>query len=129
VELAGGFRISEQWDVSGNYTYLDTEDKSTGEELLERYKHSSLVKLNWSPTYDLMAFVSARYRGERQIETDLTQDAYTTLNIGTVYNVNDSVRIRAGITNLTDEAVSQELENMGYVEEPRTYYVGMTADF
>ena len=129
VELAGGFQISEQWDVSGNYTYLDTEDKSTGEELLERYKHSSLVKLNWSPTYDLTAFVSARYRGERQIETDLTQDAYTTLNIGTVYNVNDSVRIRAGITNLTDEAVSQELENMGYVEEPRTYYVGMTADF
>ena len=129
VELAGGFQISEQWDVSGNYTYLDTEDKSTGEQLLERYKHSGLVKLNWSPTYDLMAFVSARYRGERQIETDLTQDAYTTLNIGTVYNVNDSVRIRAGITNLTDEAVSQELEYLGYVEEPRTYYVGMTADF
>ena len=45
------------------------------------------------------------------------------------YNINDSVRVRAGITNLTDEAVSQELENMGYVEEPRTYYVGMTADF
>ncbi|WP_434761644.1 TonB-dependent receptor domain-containing protein [Vibrio fortis] len=129
VELAGGFQISEQWDVSGNYTYLDTEDKSTGEQLLERYKHSGLVKLNWSPTYDLTAFVSARYRGERQIETDLTQDAYTTLNIGTVYNVNDSVRIRAGITNLTDEAVSQELEYLGYVEEPRTYYVGMTADF
>lgn len=129
VELAGGFQISEQWDVSGNYTYLDTEDKSTGEQLLERYKHSGLVKLNWSPTYDLTTFVSARYRGERQIETDLTQDAYTTLNIGTVYNVNDSVRIRAGITNLTDEAVSQELEYLGYVEEPRTYYVGMTADF
>ncbi len=89
-----------------------------------------MVKLNWSPTYDLsLPFISARYRGERNIETDLTQDAYTTLNIGTVYNVNDSVRIRAGITNLTDEAVSQELENMGYVEEPRTYYVGMTADF
>lgn len=129
VELAGGFQISEQWDVSGNYTYLDTEDKSTGEQLLERYKHSGLVKLNWSPTYDLTTFVSVRYRGERQIETDLTQDAYTTLNIGTVYNVNDSVRIRAGITNLTDEAVSQELEYLGYVEEPRTYYVGMTADF
>ncbi|KDN29950.1 ligand-gated channel protein [Vibrio fortis] len=129
VELAGGFQISEQWDVSGNYTYLDTEDKSTGEQLLERYKHSGLVKLNWSPTYDLTTFVSARYRGERQIETDLTQDAYTTLNIGTVYNVNGSVRIRAGITNLTDEAVTQELEYLGYVEEPRTYYVGMTADF
>lgn len=129
AELTGQFQITDEWGISGNYSFLDTEDKSTGEELLERYKHSGLVKLNWSPTYDLNTFISARYRGERNIETDLTQDAYTTLNIGTVYNVNDSVRIRAGITNLTDEAVSQELENMGYVEEPRTYYVGMTADF
>ena len=129
AELTGQFQITDEWGVSGNYTFLDTEDKSTGEELLERYKHSGLVKLNWSPTFDLNTFISARYRGERNIESDLTQDAYTTLNIGTVYNVNDSVRLRAGITNLTDEAVSQELESMGYVEEPRTYYVGMTADF
>ncbi|MEZ9448153.1 TonB-dependent receptor [Vibrio splendidus] len=129
AELTGQFQITDEWGVSGNYTFLDTEDKSTGEELLERYKHSGLVKLNWSPTYDLNTFVSARYRGERNIETDLTQEAYTTLNIGGVYNINDSVRVRAGITNLTDEAVSQELESMGYVEEPRTYYVGMTADF
>ena len=129
AELTGQFQITDEWGVSGNYTFLDTEDKSTGEELLERYKHSGLVKLNWSPTYDLNTFISARYRGERNIETDLTQDAYTTLNIGGVYNINDSVRVRAGITNLTDEAVSQELENMGYVEEPRTYYVGMTAEF
>ncbi|MDH5934034.1 TonB-dependent receptor domain-containing protein [Vibrio splendidus] len=129
VELGGMYQISDKWAFSGNYTYLDTEDKSTGEQLLERYKHSGLVKLNWSPTYDLNTFVSARYRGERQIESDLTQDAYTTLNIGTVYNVNDSVRLRAGISNLTDESVSEELEYLGYVEEPRTYYVGMTADF
>ncbi|MEZ8246449.1 TonB-dependent receptor [Vibrio splendidus] len=129
AELTGQFQITDEWGVSGNYTFLDTEDKSTGEELLERYKHSGLVKLNWSPTYDLNTFISARYRGERNIETDLTQEAYTTLNIGGVYNINDSVRVRAGITNLTDEAVSQELESMGYVEEPRTYYVGMTADF
>ncbi|PML57958.1 TonB-dependent receptor domain-containing protein [Vibrio lentus] len=129
AELTGQLQITDEWGVSGNYTFLDTEDKSTGEELLERYKHSGLVKLNWSPTYDLNTFISARYRGERNIETDLTQDAYTTLNIGGVYNINDSFRVRAGITNLTDEAVSQELENMGYVEEPRTYYVGMTADF
>ena len=129
VELGGMYQISDEWAVSGNYTYLDTEDKSTGEELLERYKHSGFVKLNWNPTYDLSTFVSARYRGERQIDSDLTQDAYTTLNIGTVYNVNDSVRLRAGISNLTDESVSDELEYIGYVEEPRTYYIGMTADF
>lgn len=129
VEIAGQYQISDEWGVSGNYTYLDTEDKSTGDELLERYKHSGLVKLSWNPTYDLNTFVSARYRGERQIEADLIQDAYTTLNIGTVYNVNDSVRLRAGISNLTDESVSNELEYLGYVEQPRTYYVGMTADF
>lgn len=51
------------------------------------------------------------------------------MDLGTVYHVNDALRIRAGITNLTDERVSKELENIGYVEAPRTYYVGMTADF
>ncbi|WP_299692454.1 TonB-dependent receptor [uncultured Vibrio sp.] len=129
LELGGMYQISDAWDVSGNYTYLDTEDKSTGEQLLERYKHSGFVKLNWSPNYGLNTFISARYRGERQIESDLTQDAYTTLNLGAIYNVNDSLRIRGGITNLTNEAVSDELEYLGYVEEPRTYYVGLTADF
>ncbi len=74
-------------------------------------------------------FVSARYRGERKIDSELTQDAYTTMDLGTVYHVNDALRIRAGITNVTDERVSKELEEQGYVEAPRTYYVGMTADF
>lgn len=129
AELTGQFQITDEWGVSGNYTFLDTEDKSTGEELLERYKHSGFVKLNWSPTYDLSTFVSARYRGERQIDSNIAQDAYTTLNLGAVYSVNASVRLRAGISNLTDESVSDELEYLGYVEEPRTYYVGMTADF
>ncbi|MFZ8769844.1 TonB-dependent receptor [Vibrio harveyi] len=129
VELTGSIQFTEQWAMSGNYTYLDTEDKSTGEELNERYKHSAFVRLNWYPTQDLNLFASARYRGERKIDSELTQDAYTAMDLGTVYHVSDALRIRAGITNLTDERVSKELENIGYVEAPRTYYVGMTADF
>ncbi|WP_045454038.1 TonB-dependent receptor domain-containing protein [Vibrio campbellii] len=129
VELTGSIQFNEQWEMSGNYTYLDTEDKSTGEELNERYKHSAFARLNWYPIQDLNLFASARYRGDRKIDSQLTQDAYTTMDLGTVYHVNDALRIRAGITNLTDESVSRELENIGYVEAPRTYYVGMTADF
>ncbi|MBY6238289.1 TonB-dependent receptor [Vibrio harveyi] len=129
VELTGSIQFTEQWAMSGNYTYLDTEDKSTGEELNERYKNSAFARLNWYPTQDLNLFASARYRGERKIDSELTQDAYTTMDLGTVYHVSDALRIRAGITNLTDERVSKELENIGYVEAPRTYYVGMTADF
>ncbi|CAE6949051.1 TonB-dependent receptor domain-containing protein [Vibrio sp. B1FLJ16] len=129
AELSGSLQISEQWAMSANYTYLDTEDKSTGEELNERYKHSAFARLNWYPTNDLDLFASARYRSERKIDSELTQDSYTTLDLGTVYHVNESLRLRAGITNLTDESVSKELENIGYVEAPRTYYVGMTANF
>ncbi len=129
AELSGRLQVSEQWAMSGNYTYLDTEDKSTGEELNERYKHSAFARLNWYPTNDLDLFASARYRGERKIDSELTQDSYTTLDLGTVYHVSNALRLRAGITNLTDESVSKELENMGYVEAPRTYYVGMTANF
>ncbi|WP_182026024.1 TonB-dependent receptor domain-containing protein [Vibrio rotiferianus] len=129
VELTGSIQFNEQWAMSGNYTYLDTEDKSTGEELNERYKHSAFARLNWYPIQDLNLFATARYRGERKIDSQLTQDAYTTMDLGTAYHVNDALRIRAGITNLTDESVSRELENIGYVEAPRTYYVGMTADF
>ena len=49
AELTGQFQITDEWGVSGNYTFLDTEDKSTGEELLERYKHSGLVKTELEP--------------------------------------------------------------------------------
>ncbi|WP_187993429.1 TonB-dependent receptor domain-containing protein [Vibrio harveyi] len=129
VELSGRVQLAEEWSMSGNYTYLDTEDKSTGEELSERYKHSAYARLNWTPSQDLNLFASARYRGDRRIDAQLSQDAYTTMDLGTVYHVNDALRIRAGITNVTDERVSKELEEQGYVEAPRTYYVGMTADF
>ncbi|USD43286.1 TonB-dependent receptor [Vibrio sp. SCSIO 43135] len=129
LEMSGNVQLSDNWGLSGNYTYLDTEDKSTGEELDGRYKHSAFMRLNWYPTSSLNTFVSTRYRGDRRIDSQLEQDAYTTFDFGTVYNVNDSLRLRAGITNVTDERVSQELENLGYVEAPRTYYVGMTADF
>ncbi len=133
LELSAQVNLSEQFRLSGNYTYLDTEDKATGLELEGRSRHSTFAKLDWFPTQDWSTFVSANYRSKEVIgftgDDAEYREGYTLFNLGANYQLNEMLRFRAGIKNITDEAIEDELSQSGYVIEPRTFYVGMSASF
>lgn len=132
VEFAGHIDLTDRVTLNGAYTFLDTEDKSTGEQLENRPDHQGNVRVTWFATDWLDTFARVNYIGDTvvDVDSDVTRPAVTTLDLGLNYHFNYDWRLRAGVRNLTDEQFDDiEVTQRGYSMDPRTWYIGMTANF
>lgn len=136
--LIQGFEFSGEYDVTSsvnlraNYTFIDTEDKTTKESLENRPEHAAMARLGWMPTHKLDTFVRVNYVGETLISNSesINRPSYVTTDLGINYAMNEQFRLRAGVRNLTDEQFDDiDITQRGYSIDPRSWYVGMTADF
>ncbi len=57
--------ITQNYSIRIGYSYLDTEDESTGEELENRPRHTVNVRLNAALPWDIHATVGADFTGEQ----------------------------------------------------------------
>ncbi|MFA0028748.1 TonB-dependent receptor [Vibrio breoganii] len=131
-EFTASYEIIESVNLRGNYTFLDTEDKTTNESLEDRPDHAAMARLGWAVNNDLDTFVRVNYTGETIISNDdnVSRPSYVTADLGVNYSIHQQFRLRAGVNNLTDERFDEvEVTSRGYAIDPRTWYVGMTADF
>ncbi|WP_440903698.1 TonB-dependent receptor domain-containing protein [Catenovulum sp. SX2] len=138
--LEAGFGVN--FDVISadfNYTYLDTEDQN-GNELTYRPQHSANVKVNANVSDMVSLFTSLNYRGSHIGNRRQELDGYTTINAGVNINVSDAVKLRAGITNLTDtqplvddptyvNGEGTTVFGSDMVMRGRAYFVGATVKF
>jgi vitamin B12 transporter len=109
-----------------SYTYLDTEDESTGEDLLRRPRHSGSLALG----YDFAPFTAelvVQHAGARLDVTDLFPYGNVTNEARTVADF--TLRWLAGavipyvrVENLTDERYE---EVFGYPSAPRRFSAGV----
>ncbi|MGR5117392.1 TonB-dependent receptor domain-containing protein [Vibrio astriarenae] len=132
VELSGHVDITDSIVFNGAYTFLDSENKETGEVLENRPEHQANVRLTWFATDWLDTFARVNYIGETvvDVEDDITRPSVATVDLGLNYHFNYDWRLRAGVRNLTDEQFDDiEITQRGYSVDPRTWYVGMTANF
>jgi len=112
--------------ASLSYTYLDTEDGSTGEELLRRPRHSGSLALG----YDFAPFTAmlvVQHTGGRLDVTDLFPYGNVTNEARTLADL--TLRYSAGaltpyvrVENLTDERYE---EVFGYPSAPRRFSAGV----
>ena len=125
VELKAGYRAS-RWVVRWNGTYLDTEDRRTGLELLRRPEISS----NLVTTYSTAAWtinLTGRYVGDRD-DFDPTSggravnDAYTRLDLAAEWRAGRAVAPYLRIENATDE---EYFEALGFPAPGVTLIVGV----
>lgn len=113
IEIAGKYNISTQIALRGNYTYIDSEQKSGDQEglpLSGSAKHMYNVAIDYKPSKDLSTYViltgeKERYGGIPRGGT--TADAfyykdYSVLNAGASYKANESVTFIGRINNLLD---------------------------
>ncbi|WP_421730153.1 TonB-dependent receptor domain-containing protein [Brevundimonas sp.] len=148
VEAAGRWRIADDWSLSGNYTYTETEQKSGAQQGLPLSdappEHMVNAQLRWQATDRLTAWVrgeyrSERYRGDAAIRAAVGDyEAYSLFHLGGAYDVSDRVTVNATIYNLFDQdfvrlvpygapvAYTPEYANN---QEPRRLYVSVTATF
>ncbi|MFT5789953.1 MAG: vitamin B12 transporter, partial [Shewanella sp.] len=86
------------------YTYLDTENTATGEELVGRSESEFNYSLShqWQD-FDLLA--NYHYQGKRYAGYDQYLDAYHQLDLGFGYKVADNWQLRLKANNVFDEEI------------------------
>lgn len=123
LELAARWYFLDNWNIAGNYTYTDSEQKSgdnKGALLTNTPKHSANISLNWDTTDRLSLWLKNEYRGKRARFTSKTANldaneqaihdiygnktkAYNLFHLGGSYKATDALTLNASIYNLLDK--------------------------
>jgi vitamin B12 transporter len=122
----GASRTLQAWQLDASYTFLDTEDEETGDELLRRPQHSGSVAVGYhAPAYSAQLVVT--HKGQRGDVTDLFpfgtvgNDAYTVADVVVHYRLG-VLTPYVKVENLSDESYE---EVFGYPSGRRRAVVGL----
>ncbi|QNI03816.1 ligand-gated channel protein [Halomonas sp. SH5A2] len=136
VEVSLAAPLSEVLELTGSYTYTDSEQKSgeyEGEPLAQLPRHQVSASLDWQVSSKLSQWTKVTYRGkETQPNTGPSQDAtvapsYTFVDTGIGYQLTDNTKVNAGIYNLFDEDI--DYDEYGYIEDGRRVWLGLNVAF
>lgn len=130
VELTAKVRPIDELTISAGYTFTQTEDKSTGLELLRRPKQKVSAHIDYSNKQVALG-VGFTYAGARfdnyydsatYSTTRVTLKDYPVVNLSASYNVTDQIQLFGRIDNLLDR---QYEEVYGYGEMGISAYGGV----
>jgi vitamin B12 transporter len=113
------------------YTYTDTENKLTGEQLLRRPRNKASLDTTYDVTAKLKGTVSVSYVGERMDEDFATYmaatlDGYILVNLYASYDVRRNMTLFGRVENLFDEEYEPAI---GYGSPGRAGYGGVKVLF
>lgn len=131
IELGGRIHLTKDVSLKADYTYIDAQDKTNKQKLENRPQQTTAIGLDWQATQKLNTFVKASYTGRQKLSTkdNVDLDGFTLVDVGLNYHYSDDLRLRAGISNLTNKKLSDEARDRGVTVDPRTWYVGFTTHF
>lgn len=117
VELSAEIYPCENLSIRANYTYMETKDKSTGEELVRRPGNKAGIDVNYRFLEDRANMnLEVLYVGEREDtdfstfpSTTVTLDDYTVVNLAASYDVCENLRIFGRVENIFDEDYEEVL--------------------
>lgn len=125
-DLGAGFSISN------NLTWMDARDSDTRDRLTGRPELVITPMLNWQGE-SLTAQLEWQYTGRQWLTNSDSQlervSGYSLFNLSAGYQVNDNFKLRSGVNNLRNLRLEDRSELYGYVEQPRTLWVGVEANF
>ena len=115
VELTLQISPGEGLDIAAAYTYTDTEDEATGEQLLRRPRNKGSLSLSYEWSDRLTGLLEVLYVGEREdtVFPDIvTLDSYTLVNLAARLPLGEHLELTGRIENLFDENY-QEVSGYG----------------
>ena len=126
LELECGFKLPLGFSISGNLTYLETEDKETGKDLEGQPDYKGYLKLGYSHLeFGLRANVRMDYIGERYYAGGI-ENGYTLYNCYLSKELFQRYTLFAGVNNIFNKKV--EMDNVVYVE-PAFFYGGLSISY
>ncbi|MGY3867006.1 siderophore amonabactin TonB-dependent receptor [Aeromonas bivalvium] len=131
LELTGWVDVLDNVSLAGNWTLLDSEDRSTGDDLTKTPDHTGNLTLDWKASDVVSANLAWQYVGS-QIITVPARNAqafkskhYQTLDVNTNWSVTPALDFKLGITNLTNTQRDDVATDAEFILEGRTVYAGV----
>jgi len=132
LEAGAETRLPAGFSLRGDYTYLDSENRSTNQQLSERPRHSGHATLRWEPDDHRFVQLRGEYVGEQLMLSNTVQYAvpdYTLVSLEGGLRLEENLWVRAGVQNLGDVRLADESAYFSFAEPGRFYYLGFTAGF
>lgn len=120
------FSPSKMLKILVGYTWQDTEDKETKEELLRRPKNKLFLKIDFLPTKKLNLALKLNYTGSRNDSGNRLLKSHVKLDLNGNYKLNNNTSIFLKIENLNDE-IYEEIKD--YAQPRRSFFGGVTLSF
>ncbi len=132
VEAFTEFKPAEAIQVRISYTALDTEDVTTGEDLIRRPEEKVTLNTDYRFGERGQLNLTAIFVGDRTDKdfstwpaATVTLDSYTLLNLAGSLAISDKLKLTGRVENLLDE---QYQEVFGYGTAGISAYLGIKAD-
>ena len=135
VEATFDWDITASVSLAANYTYTESEQRSgdfRGEPLNQMPKHMFNTTLDWQASDRLGSWARLNYRSETSeylSRTSMAEStpAYTLVDVGGTYDVNQNLQLLAGVYNVFNEQI--DYASYETVLDGRRYTVGMSVYF
>lgn len=135
AEATFGWKVLTNVNLSANYTFTDTEQKSginKGKPLNEMPKHMFNTTADWEINDQFSSWGRVNYRSKTSDYLSRTamakgKPAYTMVDVGLNYKPTQNIAVAAGIYNLLDKEIDTATYN--YVLDGRRYNLGVTYSF
>jgi len=131
LELSMAQQLGAGFSLNGSLTWLDTRDSDTRDRLAGRPELVFAPTLRWQGE-KLAAQIEWHYTGRQWLQNGSGLDrvaGYSLFNLSASYVVNRSLKLRGGIDNLGNLRLEDKSDLFGYVEQPRTFWLGAEASF
>jgi len=135
IELTLDYRFTPALKLSSSYTFTKSEQKSganIGQPLTKQPRSMFNAVVDWQATAKLGAWLQTNYRSKTSDYLSRTSMAdgtpgYALVDLGVVYRVNKTTRVKAGLYNVANKKITNE--TFGAVLDGRRLAVGMNVDF
>ncbi|MCE9687290.1 TonB-dependent receptor [Shewanella sp. AS16] len=128
VEATASIQVTDDVSFAMNYTYLDTQN-TQGKSLSYRPENTVNAKFDWQVIDDLNLYAQLNYYGEHLGNRGQELSGYSRIDLGGNYFVSSALKLKLGLTNLTDEQPVLDEPTSDMILQGRALFVGASYSF
>ena len=124
IEVEGGLAVTPELRVSGVYAFIDTEDRTVGNDLARRPRHTATLFADYAAPFGLSLGADLRLVGESFDDAGNTVplDGYALVDLRAAFEILDGIELFGRVENVFDEDYQTAA---GYNSPGRGTFVGL----
>ncbi|ODU50676.1 MAG: TonB-dependent receptor [Thiobacillus sp. SCN 63-374] len=127
IELGLKTPLGSRWEVGGNATFMDLENRSDPTVRLTGIPETKIIlHARWRPADAVNLIAFAEYDGSRWASNTVKLDGFTTLNLKAAWRPTKNLSAEAGVNNVGDE--NYELDQ-GFPAAGRMWFANLNYTF